>query len=41
MPGREFTVEKYLVSGNSILSPGTIGGILTNVPERLRHERHF
>ena len=31
--GPRFTVEKYLVSGNSILSPGTIGGILTNVPE--------
>jgi hemolysin activation/secretion protein/AraC-like DNA-binding protein len=31
--GPRFTVEKYLVSGNSILSPGMIGGILTNVPE--------
>jgi hemolysin activation/secretion protein/AraC-like DNA-binding protein len=31
--GPRFTVEKYLVSGNSILSPGTIGGILTNVPD--------
>jgi hemolysin activation/secretion protein/AraC-like DNA-binding protein len=29
----KFTVEKYLVTGNSVLSPGTIGGILTNVPE--------
>jgi hemolysin activation/secretion protein/AraC-like DNA-binding protein len=29
----KFTVEKYLVAGNSVLSPGTIGGILTNVPE--------
>jgi hemolysin activation/secretion protein/AraC-like DNA-binding protein len=31
--GPKFTVEKYLVSGNSILSPGIIGGILTNVPD--------
>jgi hemolysin activation/secretion protein/AraC-like DNA-binding protein len=31
--GPRFAVEKYLVSGNSILSPGTIGGILTNVPD--------
>ena len=31
--GPRFTVEKYLVTGNSILPPGIIGGILTNVPE--------
>jgi hemolysin activation/secretion protein/AraC-like DNA-binding protein len=30
--GPHFTVEKYLVSGNSILKPTDIGGILTNVP---------
>jgi hemolysin activation/secretion protein len=30
--GPHFFVDKYLVMGNSILSPGTIGGILTNVP---------
>jgi hemolysin activation/secretion protein/AraC-like DNA-binding protein len=29
----KFTVEKYLVSGNSILPPQKIGQILTNVPE--------
>jgi hemolysin activation/secretion protein/AraC-like DNA-binding protein len=31
--GPRFTVDKYLVMGNSILTPGTIGGILTNVPD--------
>jgi hemolysin activation/secretion protein len=30
--GPHFTVEKYLVAGNSILKPGDIGDILTNVP---------
>jgi hemolysin activation/secretion protein/AraC-like DNA-binding protein len=30
--GPYFTVDKYLVTGNSILSPETIGEILTNVP---------
>jgi hemolysin activation/secretion protein/AraC-like DNA-binding protein len=30
--GPHFTVDKYLVTGNTILSPGTIGGILANVP---------
>ncbi|MEI9864174.1 MAG: helix-turn-helix domain-containing protein [Limisphaerales bacterium] len=28
-----FTVEKYLVTGNTILSPEFIGGVLTNVPD--------
>jgi hemolysin activation/secretion protein/AraC-like DNA-binding protein len=31
--GPRFTVEKYLVSGNSVLAPGILGGILTNVPD--------
>jgi hemolysin activation/secretion protein/AraC-like DNA-binding protein len=31
--GPRFTVEKYLVTGNTILTPGIIGGILTNVPD--------
>ena len=31
--GPRFTVEKYQVNGNTILSPGMIGGILTNVPD--------
>jgi hemolysin activation/secretion protein/AraC-like DNA-binding protein len=31
--GPRFTVNKYLVMGNSILLPGTVGGILTNVPD--------
>jgi hemolysin activation/secretion protein/AraC-like DNA-binding protein len=31
--GPKFKVEKYLVAGNTILNPGTIGGILTNVPD--------
>jgi hemolysin activation/secretion protein/AraC-like DNA-binding protein len=31
--GPRFKVDKYLVMGNSILPPGTIGGILTNVPD--------
>ncbi|MDD5138775.1 MAG: helix-turn-helix domain-containing protein [Verrucomicrobiales bacterium] len=31
--GPSFKVDKYLVSGNSILAPGIIGGILTNVPD--------
>jgi hemolysin activation/secretion protein/AraC-like DNA-binding protein len=31
--GPHFTVGKYLVSGNTILAPGFIGGILTNVPD--------
>jgi hemolysin activation/secretion protein len=30
--GPHFTVQKYLVAGNSILKPGDIGDILTNVP---------
>jgi hemolysin activation/secretion protein/AraC-like DNA-binding protein len=30
--GPHLTVEKYLVAGNSILKPGDIGDILTNVP---------
>jgi hemolysin activation/secretion protein/AraC-like DNA-binding protein len=30
--GPHFTVDKYLVMGNSILSPDAIGGIFTNVP---------
>jgi hemolysin activation/secretion protein/AraC-like DNA-binding protein len=30
--GPHFTVDKYLVTGNSVLSPETIGEILTNVP---------
>lgn len=30
--GPHFMVSRYLVQGNSILSPQTIGGILTNVP---------
>ena len=31
--GPHFTVGKYLVTGNTILAPGVIGGILTNVPD--------
>jgi hemolysin activation/secretion protein/AraC-like DNA-binding protein len=31
--GPHFKVEKYLVTGNTILAPGIIGGILTNVPD--------
>jgi len=31
--GPRFTVDKYLISGNSVLTPGTIGGVFTNVPE--------
>jgi hemolysin activation/secretion protein len=31
--GPRFTVDKYLVTGNSVLLPGTVGGILTNVPD--------
>ena len=31
--GPHFTVEKYLVTGNSILSQETIGEILTNAPD--------
>jgi hemolysin activation/secretion protein/AraC-like DNA-binding protein len=31
--GPRFKVEKYLVTGNSILPPGIVGGILTNVPD--------
>ena len=31
--GPHFTVDKYLVSGNTLLAPGVVGGILTNVPE--------
>jgi hemolysin activation/secretion protein/AraC-like DNA-binding protein len=31
--GPRFTVNKYLVMGNSVLLPGTVGGILTNVPD--------
>ena len=30
--GPHFSVDKYLVMGNSILSPETIGGVITNVP---------
>lgn len=30
--GPHFAVEKYLIDGNSVLAPGTIGGIFTNVP---------
>jgi len=30
--GPHFRVDKYLVEGNSILTPGAIGGIFTNVP---------
>jgi len=30
--GPRFRVDKYLVEGNSILPPGAIGGIFTNVP---------
>ncbi len=30
--GPHFRVDKYLVEGNSILTPGTVGGIFTNVP---------
>jgi hemolysin activation/secretion protein/AraC-like DNA-binding protein len=30
--GPHFSVDKYLVMDNSILSPGVIGGVLTNVP---------
>ncbi len=31
--GPRFTVNKYLVSGNTILEPGIIAGFLTNVPD--------
>ena len=31
--GPHFTVDKYLVSGNTLLAPGIVGGILTNVAE--------
>jgi hemolysin activation/secretion protein/AraC-like DNA-binding protein len=31
--GPRFKVDKYLVNGNSILAPGILGGILTNVPD--------
>ena len=31
--GPRFKVERYLVTGNTILSLGIIGGIITNVPE--------
>ena len=31
--GPKFKVEKYLVTGNTVLSPATIGHIFTNVPE--------
>jgi len=31
--GPKFDVEKYLVTGNSILPPTDIGGIFTNVPD--------
>jgi hemolysin activation/secretion protein/AraC-like DNA-binding protein len=30
--GPYFSVDKYLIMGNSVLSPGTISGVLTNVP---------
>lgn len=30
--GPKFTVEKYIIAGNSILTPGSIGGVFTNVP---------
>jgi hemolysin activation/secretion protein len=29
--GPKFAVEKYIVAGNSILTPGNIGGVFTNV----------
>lgn len=28
-----FKVDRYLVTGNTLLAPGIVGGILTNVPE--------
>ena len=31
--GPRFTVKKYMVNGNTVLTPGIIGGILTNVPD--------
>ena len=31
--GPRFKVDKYLVSGNTLLAPGIVGGILTNVPD--------
>ncbi len=31
--GPRFKVDKYLVSGNTVLAPGILGGILTNVPD--------
>jgi len=31
--GPRFTVNKFLVTGNTLLPPGIVGGILTNVPE--------
>ena len=31
--GPRFKVEKYLVTGNTVLPPGIIGGIITNVPD--------
>jgi hemolysin activation/secretion protein/AraC-like DNA-binding protein len=31
--GPRFNVQNYLVIGNSVLAPGEIGGILTNVPD--------
>jgi len=31
-PEPHFNVEKYLVSGNTILPPGQVGDILTNIP---------
>lgn len=31
--GPRFTVNKYLVTGNTVLPPGIVGGILTNVPD--------
>jgi len=31
-PGPKFDLEKYLITGNSILTPGDIGEILTNLP---------
>jgi len=30
--GPKFVVKKYIVAGNTILTPGNIGGVFTNVP---------
>ena len=31
--GPRFKVDKYLVQGNTVLLPGTVAGVLTNVPD--------